>query len=76
MYAIDLLGFGRSSRPDFPLDEAETEALFVDTLEAWRSALGLDTMVLLGHSFGGYQVGAYALCHPERVNHIIFADPW
>ena len=26
----------------------------VETLEAWRKAKGLDKMVLLGHSFGGY----------------------
>ena len=29
VYAIDLLGFGRSSRPKFPKDELEAEKIFV-----------------------------------------------
>uniref|UniRef100_A0A1I8FP61 AB hydrolase-1 domain-containing protein n=1 Tax=Macrostomum lignano TaxID=282301 RepID=A0A1I8FP61_9PLAT len=38
VYAIDILGFGRSSRVPFPLDAAACEARFVDSIEQWRLA--------------------------------------
>ncbi len=63
VYAIDLPGFARSSRPRFG-DDAEAE--YVAALEAWRAAVGIDRMVLLGHSFGGYLCTAYALNFPNR----------
>ena len=76
VYAIDVLGFGRSSRPQFPSDPAEAEKLFVDSLEDWRHEIGLEKFVLLGHSFGGYLVSAYTLAHTHRVRHLVLADPW
>jgi len=33
-------------------------------------------MVLVGHSFGGYLVGAYTEAHPQHVKQLVFADPW
>ena len=33
-------------------------------------------MVLLGHSFGGYLSAAYSLRYPDKVKHLILADPW
>ena len=66
VYAIDLLGFGRSSRPKFKSSPEEVEEEYVDSLEQWRHQVGLDKFILLGHSFGGYIVAAYALRHPER----------
>eukprot|EP00047_Mylnosiga_fluctuans_P013065 m.29204 g.29204 ORF g.29204 m.29204 type:complete len:425 (+) comp4638_c0_seq1:87-1361(+) len=76
VYAFDGLGWGKSSRPDFPKDSDAAEALFVEAIEQWRAALNIDKMVLLGHSFGGYQAAAYALVHPQHVQHLILADPW
>ncbi|XP_076887590.1 1-acylglycerol-3-phosphate O-acyltransferase-like [Bidens hawaiensis] len=70
--AIDQLGWGGSSRPDFTCKSTEeTEAWFIDSLEEWRKAKNLDNFVLLGHSFGGYIAAKYALKHPERVQHLI-----
>ncbi|XP_076888899.1 1-acylglycerol-3-phosphate O-acyltransferase-like [Bidens hawaiensis] len=70
--AIDQLGWGGSSRPDFTCKSTEeTEAWFIDSLEEWRKAKNLDKFVLLGHSFGGYIAAKYALKHPERVQHLI-----
>ncbi|KAI8921780.1 Alpha/Beta hydrolase protein [Entophlyctis helioformis] len=63
VFAIDWLGMANSSRPPFPhksrrqTDEeiVETsERFFVDSLEEWRKKMGLETMVLAGHSLGGY----------------------
>lgn len=64
--AFDLLGFGRSSRPPFPLDAAQAEEKSVVSIEHWRRALGLERMILLGHSLGGYLATSYAIQYPER----------
>lgn len=76
VYAFDTLGFGKSSRPRFPSEPEEAENFFVDSIESWRKAMNLDRIILLGHSFGGYQVACYALKYPHRIKHLILADPW
>ena len=49
VYAIDLLGCGRSSRPRFRAKTGrEAEQLFIDALERWRIQLNLEKMILLG----------------------------
>ncbi|XP_071702474.1 probable 1-acylglycerol-3-phosphate O-acyltransferase [Rutidosis leptorrhynchoides] len=74
--AIDQLGWGGSSRPDFTCKSTEeTEAWFIDSLEEWRKAKNLSNFVLLGHSFGGYVAAKYALKHPEHVQHLILVGP-
>ncbi|CAF2732566.1 unnamed protein product [Rotaria sp. Silwood2] len=76
VYAIDLLGCGRSSRPRFRAKTSDdAEHFFVDALERWRIQLNLDKMVLLGHSFGAYVGGSYAMSYPSRVSHLILASP-
>jgi proline iminopeptidase len=46
----------------------------VADLEALRKQLAVDRFDLLGHSWGGYLVMAYAARHPEHVAHLIIAD--
>ncbi|CAI9777869.1 unnamed protein product [Fraxinus pennsylvanica] len=70
--AIDQLGWGGSSRPDFTCKSTEeTEAWFIDSFEEWRKAKNLSNFILLGHSFGGYVAAKYALKYPEHVQHLI-----
>lgn len=76
VYAFDVLGFGRSSRPQLSSDPEEAEEQFVDSIEQWREKLGLDKFVLLGHSLGGYLASSYTIKYPARVKHLILADPW
>lgn len=63
--AYDRLGFGRSDRRiappghDFVADEARV------AIPALRSALGIDRMILLGHSVGGGMATMTAAAHPE-----------
>ena len=76
VYAFDVLGFGRSSRPQLSSDPEEAEEQFVDSIEQWREKIGLDKFVLLGHSLGGYLASSYTIKYPARVKHLILADPW
>jgi len=46
----------------------------IDDLEAVRARLGADKIDLLGHSWGGYLVMAYAARHPEHIRHLITVD--
>ncbi|KAF3332345.1 abhydrolase domain-containing protein 4 [Carex littledalei] len=74
--AIDQLGWGGSSRPDFTCKSTEeTEAWFIDSFEEWRKAKNLTNFILLGHSFGGYVASKYALKHPEHVKHLVLVGP-
>ncbi|XP_014217327.1 protein ABHD4 isoform X2 [Copidosoma floridanum] len=76
VYAIDLLGFGRSSRPVFSNKAEETESQLVKSVEEWRKEMQLEKFVLLGHSMGGFLAASYAIEHPDKVKHLILADPW
>lgn len=76
VYAFDLLGFGRSSRPRFSTDPVEAENMFVNSIEAYREKMGLDKVILLGHSLGGYLCCSYTIRYPQHVKHLILADPW
>lgn len=76
VYAIDVLGFGRSSRPAFSNQAHEVEEQLIRSVEEWRREMQLDQFVLLGHSMGGFLAASYALQYPQRVKHLILADPW
>lgn len=65
--ALDLLGFGLSSRPQFSSDAQKAEEQFVDSIEQWRTKLGLDSMILLGHNLGGYLAVSYAINYLDRL---------
>lgn len=82
LYALDMLGMGRSSRPTFKINAKdktgkirEAESWFVDALEEWRIKKGIDRFTLLGHSLGGYMAVAYALKYPGHLNKLILASP-
>jgi cardiolipin-specific phospholipase len=84
VYALDWLGMGRSARPpfrvkaqrtDIPGRVAEAEAFFVDSLEEWRVAQGVERMTLVGHSLGAYLSVVYALRFPERVARLVLLSP-
>jgi len=82
VYALDLLGMGRSSRPSFKIHAkdrqgsiTEAENWFIDALEEWRIQRKIDHFTLLGHSLGGYMAVAYALKYPGHLNKLILASP-
>jgi len=82
IYALDLLGMGRSSRPPFKVQSkdrqnsiTEAEDWFIDALEEWRIQRKIEMFTLLGHSLGGYMAVAYALKYPGHLNKLVLASP-
>ncbi|ORX74234.1 alpha/beta-hydrolase [Linderina pennispora] len=83
VYSIDWLGMGRSSRPKFGVSHTlpeeqrvgDTEKFFVESLETWRQKMGIEKMLLLGHSFGGYMSALYAMKYPEHVERLVLVSP-
>lgn len=82
LYALDMLGMGRSSRPPFKMHSKtreeqihEAEDWFVDSLEEWRKKKNIDKMTLVAHSMGGYMAVCYALKYPGHLNKLILASP-
>jgi pimeloyl-ACP methyl ester carboxylesterase len=70
VYALDLLGYGRSDRPDVSYSIAlETEVFhqFLDSLHLQRPDLG-------GWSMGGWIVLKHTLDYPERARRVFVTD--
>ena len=66
VYAIDILGFGRSSRPAFTSDALIAEKQLVKSIEEWRREMNIQEMILLGHSMGGFLSTSYTMTYPDR----------
>ena len=67
VYALDLPGFGRTTRPAARLDTAA----LAQALGAWLAALDLSRVHLLGHSMGGPVAAAFAHAYPDHVARLI-----
>jgi len=69
---IDERGSGKSSKVADP--KQYTIANMVEDIEAVREALALGKISLLGHSFGGALVQAYALKYQKNLSHLILGS--
>ncbi|GAA1823585.1 haloalkane dehalogenase [Agromyces salentinus] len=70
LLAPDLIGMGRSGKPDLAYDFAD-HARYLD---AWFDAVGVERVVLVGHDWGGALAFDWASRHPERVLGIAFFE--
>jgi pimeloyl-ACP methyl ester carboxylesterase len=69
--AVDLRGHGDSDHdPERRYDYDH----HVADLEALTAALGIERLVLVGHSFGGRTATLFAAAHPERVAGLVIVD--
>lgn len=80
IHAIDLLGFGNSSRPKFPEELLVTpvdhedqikqildvESWFIDSIEQWRLKRNLRKFKLIGHSMGAYLLSCYLMKYNDQ----------
>jgi pimeloyl-ACP methyl ester carboxylesterase len=71
VYAIDLLGYGRSAKPADSSYSIPEEAKFV---EAFLDAKQLNGVVLGGVSMGGWIASRVALDQPQRVAGLLLID--
>lgn len=73
-YAIDLLGHGKSEKPNNP--ELYNINYIDGIFSEWIQALSLKQKpILLGLSLGGYLILEYASHHPEKGQPIILVNP-
>lgn len=68
--APDLIGMGRSGKPDIAYSFAD-HARYLD---AWFDALDLERVVLVGHDWGGALAFDWAARHPSRVAGVAFFE--
>jgi haloalkane dehalogenase len=68
--APDLIGMGRSGKPDMPY-RFDDHARYLD---AWFDHLALDDVVLIGHDWGGALAFDWATRHPGRTRGIAFCE--
>jgi len=69
--AVDLRGHGDS---DHDAERRYDYEHHVADLEAVTAALGVDRLVLVGHSFGGRTSTFFAARHPERMAGLVIVD--
>jgi proline iminopeptidase len=67
---LDHRGNGRSERTAL---ETYTIEQMADDLEGLRKHLGLDDVMILGHSFGGMVAQKYALKYPDAISKLVLA---
>lgn len=70
VYALDLLGFGRSPHPDVDY----SIALQTDLLSGFFDSQHLGRVDLGGWSMGGWIALKFTLAHPERVRRLVVFD--
>lgn len=71
VWAIDLIGYGLSDKPEKPIYNAD---FFRDQIEAFMEAKGIIKMHLAGNSMGGGLALSLALAHPQRVRSLILLN--
>ncbi|MEM7092612.1 MAG: alpha/beta hydrolase [Actinomycetota bacterium] len=74
VHILDLLGFGRSERPQEPSIDTSVTAqvdIVVELMDHW----GLDHAHIVGHDIGGSTALRLAVFHPDRLRSLTVADP-
>lgn len=69
--AIDRLGWGKSSKPIIPYNVN----LHASNVNAIIEHLGIEQIVIAGHSLGGRLASNFAHIYPEKVTQLIMVNP-
>ncbi|MBI5948401.1 MAG: alpha/beta hydrolase [Chloroflexi bacterium] len=71
LIALDQRGHGDS---DWSPEGDYSRDAFVNDVEGFREALGLERFILIGHSMGGLNSVAYTVQHPAHVRALVLVD--
>jgi len=69
---MDIPGFGLTGPP---ADGHYSRDMFVDFVDKFAAALGINTFIIAGNSLGGAIAWNYAVRHPEKVEKMVLIDP-
>ncbi len=69
--AVDLPGYGKSSKDDYPV----SMDFYADVIISLIDKLNIEKIVIAGHSMGGHISIFTALKYPERVSSLVLASP-
>lgn len=70
VYVLDFPGFGESEPPPTPWDVTDYAHMLLKFFEL----LGIDTAVLIGHSFGGRVSILFSALYPQYVEKVVLID--
>lgn len=76
VYAIDLPGFGLSSRFNFSTFSSEIDDQYSTFIYEWLEKMAIEKVIIIGHSFGGYISVVFTLKYSQKIEHLILIDPW
>jgi pimeloyl-ACP methyl ester carboxylesterase len=72
VYAVDIIGEGNPSRPVRPIKSLDD---FLQWFTELIDALGIETLSLVGNSYGGFTGAYYAMKLPDRVRKLVLIGP-
>jgi pimeloyl-ACP methyl ester carboxylesterase len=71
-YCVDVIGEANKSRPTRPITSLDE---FLQWFTELLENLGIDTLYLIGNSYGGFTAAYYAMKLPERVRKLVLVGP-
>jgi pimeloyl-ACP methyl ester carboxylesterase len=71
-YCVDVIGEANRSRPTRPITSMDD---FLQWFNEVLDGLGIDTLYLVGNSYGGFTAAYYAMKLPERVRKLVLVGP-
>ena len=60
---------------EYLTDPKEIVKFYLSKINLWRQFLGLEKIVLIGHSFGGFMSAHYTLNYPDHVELLHLLSP-
>jgi pimeloyl-ACP methyl ester carboxylesterase len=71
-YCVDVIGEANKSRPTRPVASMDD---FLQWFTELIDGLGIDTLYLIGNSYGGFTAAHYAMKLPDRVRKLVLVGP-
>lgn len=72
VYVVDVIGEGNKSRPIKPIRSMDD---FLQWFTELIDGLGIDTLYLVGNSYGGFTAAYYAMKLKERIRKLVLIGP-